>query len=94
MNLDFKKSNIKHPVISSDGLMQSHLLHIFFDIETGADYPDGDEWFIAEFLFPYDMKIPDSIKGADYLQQFLQMTTKYFGIIVKWSDTNMQNLKS
>ena len=39
--------------------MQSHLLHIFFDIETGADYPDGDEWFIADFLFPYDMKIPD-----------------------------------
>ena len=66
VNLDFKKSNIKHPTISGDGLMQSNLLHIFFDIETGADYPDGDEWFIADFLFPYDMKIPDSIKGADY----------------------------
>ena len=39
MNSDFKKSNIKHPIISGDGLMQSHLLHIFFDIETGADYP-------------------------------------------------------
>jgi len=26
--------------------------NIFFDIETGADYPDGDEWFIADFLFP------------------------------------------
>ncbi len=57
MNIDFKKSNIKHPIISGDGLMQSHLLHIFFDIETGADYPDGDEF-------------------------------------VKWSDTNMQNLKN
>ena len=66
MNLDFKKSNIKHPIISGDGLMQSHLLHIFFDIETGADYPDGDEWFIAEFLFPYDMKLPDDLKGTDY----------------------------
>ena len=66
MKLDFKKSNIKHATISGDGLMQSNLLHIFFDIETGADYPDGDEWFIADFLFPYSMNIPDEIKGADY----------------------------
>ena len=66
VKLDFKKSNIKHPTISDDGLMQSNLLHIFFDIETGADYPDGDEWFIADFLFPYSMNIPDEIKGADY----------------------------
>ena len=77
-NLDFKKSNIKHPVISGDGLMQSHLLHIFFDIETGADYPDGDEWFIAEFLFPYDMKIPDSIKGADYFTTISTNDNKTF----------------
>ena len=66
VKLDFKKSNIKHATISGDGLMQSNLLHIFFDIETGADYPDGDEWFIADFLFPYGMNIPDEIKGADY----------------------------
>ena len=66
VKLDFKKSNIKHTTISGDGLMQSNLLHIFFDIETGADYPDGDEWFIADFLFPYSMDIPDEIKGADY----------------------------
>ena len=66
VKLDFKKSNIKHATISGDGLMQSNLLHIFFDIETGADYPDGDEWFIADFLFPYSMNIPDEIKGVDY----------------------------
>ncbi len=66
VHLDFKKSIIKHPTINGDGLMQSRLLHIFFDIETGADYPDGDEWFIADFLFPYSMNIPDEIKGADY----------------------------
>ena len=66
VKLDFKKSNIKHATISGDGLMQSNLLHIFFDIETGADYPDGHEWFIADFLFPYSMNIPDEIKGADY----------------------------
>ena len=66
LNLDFKKSNIKHPSIQDDGLMQSNLLHLFFDLDTGSDYPDGDEWFMAEFLFPYSIKIPDSIKGPDY----------------------------
>ena len=66
VKLDFKKSKVKHPVILDDGLMQSHLLHVFFDVDTGSDYPDGDEWFIVEFLFPYGIKIPDSIKGADY----------------------------
>ena len=66
LNLDFKKSNIKHPSIQDDGLMQSNLLHLFFDLDTGSDYPDGDEWFMTEFLFPYSMKIPDSIKGPDY----------------------------
>ena len=66
LNLDFKKSNIKHPSIQDDGLMQGNLLHLFFDIDTGSDYPDGDEWFMAEFLFPYSIKIPDGIKGPDY----------------------------
>jgi len=66
INLDFKKSNVKHPTISDDGLMQSNLLHIFFDVDTGSDYPDGDEWFILELLFPYDVKLPDSLKGTDY----------------------------
>ncbi|HKU33255.1 MAG TPA: hypothetical protein VJR22_05365 [Candidatus Nitrosotalea sp.] len=66
LNLDFKKSNIKHPTIRDDGLMQTNLLHLFFDIETGSDYPDGDEWFMAEFLFPYSIKLPDNLKGPDY----------------------------
>ena len=66
MKLDFKKSNVNHPSITDYGLMKSNLLHIFFDIETGSDYPDGDEWFVVEYLFPYPMKLPDSIKGTDY----------------------------
>jgi len=66
LSLDFKKSDVKHPSISDDGLMQSKLLHVFFDVDTGSDYPDGDEWFILDLLFPYDVKIPDSIKGTDY----------------------------
>ncbi len=66
LNLDFKKSPVKHPLINDDGLMQSDLLHVFFDLDTGADYPDGDEGFIVEFLFPYDVKLPDNLKGTDY----------------------------
>jgi hypothetical protein len=66
VNLDFKKSLVKHPSITDDGLMQSDLLHMFFDIETGSDYPDGDEWFIVEMFFPHDIALPDSLKGTDY----------------------------
>jgi len=66
VNLDFKKSNVKHTTIRDDGLMQTNLLHLFFDIDTGSDYPDGDEWFMAEYLFPYNIKIPDKLKGPDY----------------------------
>ena len=78
VNLDFKKSPIKHPSISDDGLMQSDLLHIFFDIETGSDYPDGDEWFIVEMLFPYDMKLPDHLKGSDYFTTISTESDKTF----------------
>jgi hypothetical protein len=78
LNLDFKKSNIKHPSIQDDGLMQTNLLHLFFDIETGSDYPDGDEWFMAEFIFPYNIKIPDSIKGPDYFSTISVGDSKNF----------------
>ena len=48
--------------------MQSDLLHVFFDVETGSDYPDGDEWFIVEMLFPHDVKLPDNLKELITLQ--------------------------
>jgi|TARA_B100000959_G_scaffold2170_1_gene2392 hypothetical protein len=66
LNLDFKKSSIKHPSINDDGLMQSDLLHMFFDLDTGSDYPDGDEWFIVDMLFPYDVKLFDNLIGPDF----------------------------
>lgn len=66
VNLDFKKSSVHHPIIKDSGLMQSDLLHIFFDVDTGSDYPDGDEWFIVEILFPHDVHLPDALKGIDY----------------------------
>ena len=37
INLDFKKSPVKHPSINDTGLMQSDLLHVFFDVDTGSD---------------------------------------------------------
>jgi len=78
VNLDFKKSGIKHPSINDDGMMQSDTLHIFFDIETGSDYPDGDEWFIVEFLFPHDVKFPDNLKGADFFTKIAVEDKKTF----------------
>jgi len=78
VNLDFKKTAVKHPTINGDGLMQSRLLHIFFDIKTGADYPDGDEWFIADFLFPYNLKISDEIIGPDYFTTIPTTDNKNF----------------
>ena len=78
LTLDFKKSNIKHPNIAGDGLMQSLLLHIFFDVDTGLDYPDGDEWFIVDLLFPYEIKIPDSIIGPDYFTTISTGNNKNF----------------
>ena len=78
LNLDFKKSNVKHPVITDDGLMQSNLLHVFFDIDTGSDYPDGDEWYIVEFLFPYAIAIPDSLKSTDFFTTIAIEDGKFF----------------
>jgi hypothetical protein len=75
---DFKKSAVRHPSISDDGLMQSDLLHVFFDIETGSDYPDGDEWFIVDILFPYDIKLPDNLKGTDYFTTLSEDEGKTF----------------
>ena len=42
------------------------------------DYPDGDEWFIAEFLFPYQMKLPDNLKGTDYFTTIFCRRRKKF----------------
>ncbi len=63
--LGFTRSDSSHPDIPDAGLVQNGL-DVFFDVETGADYPDGDEWFIVDMLFASNMKIPDNLKGPDY----------------------------
>ena len=66
IKLGYRKSNLKHPIINSNGLTSNNFLHVYFDINTGSDYPDGDEWFMVEYLFPFSIKLPDKIKGPDY----------------------------
>ncbi len=66
IKLGYRKSSAKHPSITEDGLTSDDHLHIYFDLDTGSDYPDGDEWFIVEFFFPYNVQLPDKIKGPDY----------------------------
>ncbi len=45
MNMDYHKSRVKHPLINEEGLTLEDVLHLYFDLITGNDYPDGDEWF-------------------------------------------------
>jgi len=66
IKLGYRKSSAKHPSIAEDGLTSDDHLHMYFDLDTGSDYPDGDEWFMVEFLFPYNIKLPDKVKGPDY----------------------------
>jgi len=66
LKIEYRKSNAKHPSISDDGFTVEDILHLFFDITTGNDYPDGDEWFSVEYLLPYNVKLPDGLKGPDY----------------------------
>lgn len=78
LNLDFKKSSVKHPSINDDGLMQSDLLHVFFDMDTGSDYPDGDEWFMVDMVFPHDVKLSDELIGPDFFTTLSVDTGKIF----------------
>jgi hypothetical protein len=66
LKMDYHKSYPTHPSIKSDSLTLEDILHLYFDILTGNDYPDGDEWFTAEYLFPYHIKLPDVLKGPEY----------------------------
>ncbi|WP_337863521.1 hypothetical protein [Nitrososphaera sp.] len=66
LKMDYRKSSVKHPNIQEDGLTLDGILHIYFDVATGNDYPDGDEWFSVEYVFPHSVKLPDGLKGPDY----------------------------
>ena len=78
LKIEFHKSSIKHPTISDDGLTVEDTLHLFFDISTGNDYPDGDEWLTVEYLLPYSVKLPDGLKGPDYFTTISVPDGKHF----------------
>jgi hypothetical protein len=78
LKMDYRKSSIKHPLIIDDGLTVEDILHLYFDISTGIDYPDGDEWFTVEYLLPFNVKLPDSLKGLDYFTTLSISEGKHF----------------
>ena len=79
LKMDYHKSvGAKHPLISDDGLTFEDILHLFFDLSTGNDYPDGDEWFSVEFLLPFSVKLPDGLKGPDYFTTLAASEGRHF----------------
>lgn len=76
--MEYHKSLVKHPFIQEDGLTIEDVLHLYFDIITGNDYPDGDEWFTMEYLIPFNIKLPDYLKGPDYFTTISILEDKHF----------------
>ena len=62
--LGFSDSEFKHPRVDGFGLSKGPI-HLFFDIETGCEYGDGDEWFMVEYILPFD-ELPDELKSPEY----------------------------
>jgi hypothetical protein len=75
---DYRQSSVKHPLFLDDGLTVEDILHLYFDISTGIDYPDGDEWFTVEYLLPFNVKLPDNLKGLDYFTTLSVSDGKHF----------------
>jgi hypothetical protein len=78
LKIDYRKSTVKHPAIGDDGLTVDNILHIYFDVITGNDYPDGDEWFSVEYIFPHSIKLSDNLKGPDYFTTLSISDGKHF----------------
>ena len=78
LKMDYHKSSVKHPLIVDDGLTVEDILHLYFDISTGIDYPDGDEWFTVEYLLPFNVKLPDNLKSLDYFTTLSVSDGKHF----------------
>jgi hypothetical protein len=78
LKMDYHKSSVKHPLIPDYGLTSEDILHLYFDISTGNDYPDGDEWFTVEYLLQYSIKLPDGLKGLDYFTTLSVSEGKHF----------------
>ena len=78
LKIDYHKSYVRHPLIKDEGFTVEDKLHLYFDIITGNDYPDGDEWFGVEYLFPHNIKLPDNLIGPDYFTTIYVADAKHF----------------
>jgi hypothetical protein len=78
LKIDYHKSIVRHPLIKDEGFTVEDKLHLYFDIITGNDYPDGDEWFGVEYLFPHNIKLPDNLIGPDYFTTIYVADAKHF----------------
>jgi hypothetical protein len=76
--MDYHRSSVKHPLINEEGLTLEDNLHLYFDLITGNDYPDGDEWFGVEYLFPHNIKLPDNLVGPEYFTTIYVAGTKHY----------------
>lgn len=76
--MDYHRSSVKHPLINEEGLTLEDNLHLYFDLITGDDYPDGDEWFGVEYLFPHNIKLPDNLVGPEYFTTIYVAGTKHY----------------
>jgi hypothetical protein len=67
LKIDYHKSNVRHPLIKDEGFTVEDKLHLYFDIMTGNDYPDGDEWHfwkhkeLVRFKYGKSKKLVESL---------------------------------
>jgi len=47
-------------------LRKDDTLELGFDVATGSEYPDGDEWVIVEYTLIKDLHIPNEMKSREY----------------------------
>ena len=64
LRMDYRKSSVKHPNISDAGLTIEDILPVYFDVYTGNDYPDGDEWFSVGLDLLRLRRIDESIEAV------------------------------
>jgi hypothetical protein len=64
--LGYTRTGFRHPHYGVEGLSKDGIVYIYFDLDTGCEYVDGDEWVIVEYLVPFEVDIPDELKSPDY----------------------------
>jgi hypothetical protein len=50
-------------------LRKEDVLELGFDVVTGSEYPDGDEWVIVEYTLIKNVNLPDELKSREYFSR-------------------------